>query len=54
MGRQRDDKEAGGCMIGTGEEESVMVIGIRDGKDRRKGGDQRGNKGVGCEGLEGQ
>jgi len=54
MGGQRDDKEAGGCLIGMGKEEGVVVIGIRDGKNGGKGGDQRGNKGVGREGLEGQ
>ena len=47
VGGQRDDKEAGGCLIGMGKEEGVTVIGIRDGNDRRKGGDQRSDKGFG-------
>ena len=38
MGGQREDKEARGRPIGMSKEESVMIIGIRDGKNRRKGG----------------
>ena len=32
-GGQRDGKEARGCPIGMSKEDSVTVIGIRDGKD---------------------
>lgn len=51
---QRENKEARRRAIGIREEKRMTVIGIRDGDGRRKGGGQRGKKGVGRESLEGQ
>lgn len=35
---QRDCEESRGCSIGVSQEDSMVVIGIRDGNERWKGG----------------